>query len=369
MKYAIETFDLTKMYNNDFLAVDALNMRIRDKTIFGFLGPNGAGKTTTIKMLTCLILPTSGTAKVSGYDVLKNPNEVRQKIGMVPQLVSLYGDLTVKENVHLCADFYGLPEDLKISRADELMEMVDIKYAEDKLVKQLSGGMKQKASVVASLIHQPEILFLDEPTIGLDPTTKRVLWDLVEELNSNGHTIILCSHDMYEVELLCDDVGIVSQGKLAAFDTPQGLKDTMIKEIKEENSRVDPNVSQALEKILEETDPEDKKAVEYITGNMGNNNLNLKELSVMISNKNEEMLNTLTNLSIVHDVVEHASGRITMDIEDSDEAVSEVISDIIEHGGNITSIATKDPSLEDVFVRVTSKKKQEAEEGVDDGGN
>ena len=102
---------------------------------------------------------------------------------------------------------------------------------------------------------------------------------------------------------------------------------------------------------------------------MGNNNLNLKELSVMISNKNEEMLNTLTNLSIVHDVVEHASGRITMDIEDSDEAVSEVISDIIEHGGNITSIATKDPSLEDVFVRVTSKKKQEAEEGANDGGN
>ena len=367
MKYAIETFDLSKMYNNDFLAVDALNMRVRDKTIFGFLGPNGAGKTTTIKMLTCLILPTSGTAKVSGYDVLKNPNEVRQKIGMVPQLVSLYGDLTVKENVHLCADFYGLPEDLKISRADELMEMVDIKYAEDKLVKQLSGGMKQKASVVASLIHQPEILFLDEPTIGLDPTSKRVLWDLVEELNSNGHTIILCSHDMYEVELLCDDVGIVSQGKLAAFDTPQGLKDTMIKEIKEENSRVDPNVSEALEKILEETDPEDKKAVEYITGSMGNNNLNLKELSVMISNKNEEMLNTLNNLSIVHDVVEHASGRITMDIDDSDEAVSEVISDIIEHGGNITSIATKDPSLEDVFVRVTSKKKQE--QGVDNGGN
>jgi ABC-2 type transport system ATP-binding protein len=164
---------------------------------------------------------------------------------------------------------------------------------------------------------------------------------------------------MYEVELLCDDVGIISQGKLAAFDTPQGLKDTMIKEIKEENSRVDSNVSEVLEKILEETDPEDKKAVEYITSNMGNNNLNLKELSVMISNKNEEMLNTLNNLSIVHDVVEHASGRITMDIEDSDESVSEVISDIIEHGGNITSIATKDPSLEDVFMRVLIKRNKQ----------
>ncbi|WP_414470039.1 ATP-binding cassette domain-containing protein [Methanobacterium sp. ACI-7] len=366
MKYAIETSDLTKKYG-DFLAVDALNMKVRDKTIFGFLGPNGAGKTTTIKMLTCLILPTSGTATVAGYDILKNPDEVRQKIGMVPQLVSLYGDLTVKENIHLCADFYGLPSDLKEDRADELMEMVDIKYAEDKLVKQLSGGMKQKASVVASLIHQPDILFLDEPTIGLDPTTKRVLWDLVEELNSNGHTIILCSHDMYEVELLCDDVGIISQGKLAAFDTPQGLKDTMIKEIKEEKSPITSNVSEAIEKILEETNKEDREAVEYIKGNMRSYDPNLKELSFMISNNDQKMLDHLNNLPIVYNVAEHTSGRITLDIEDSDEAVTKVIADIIEHGGNITSIATKDPSLEDVFMRVTSKKKQE--EGVIDGGD
>ena len=366
MKYAIETFNLTKQYD-DFKAVDSLDMKIRDKTIFGFLGPNGAGKTTTIKMLTCLIFPTGGTASVAGYDVLKNPNEVRQKIGMVPQLVSLYGDLTVKENVHLCADFYGLSSDLKESRADELMEMVDIKYAENKLVKQLSGGMKQKASVVASLIHQPDILFLDEPTIGLDPTTKRVLWDLVEELNSEGRTIILCSHDMYEVELLCDDVGIINQGKLAAFDTPQGLKDTMIKEIKDEKTPEDSKVSEVIEKILEETDPENKKAVEYIKDSMGNNDPDLKELSVMISNKDDKMLDHLNSLPIIYDVEEHISGRITMDIEDSDEAVTQVISDIIEHGGNITSIATKDPSLEDVFMRVTSKKKEK--EGVDDGGN
>ena len=366
MKYAIETQELTKQYG-DFLAVDALNMKIRDKTIFGFLGPNGAGKTTTIKMLTCLIFPTSGTASVDGYDVLKNPNEVRQKIGMVPQLVSLYGDLTVKENVYLCADYYGLPSDLKESRAAELMEMVDIKYAENKLVKQLSGGMKQKASVVASLIHQPDILFLDEPTIGLDPTTKRVLWDLVEELNSNGRTIILCSHDMYEVELLCDDVGIINKGKLAAFDTPQGLKDTMIKEIKNEKGPITSHVSEALEKILEETDPEDKKAVEYIKSNMGENNLNLKELSIMIDNRDEKMLDHLNNLPIVHDVTEHTSGRIIVDIDDEDDAVTKVISDIIEHGGNITSIATKDPSLEDVFMRVTSKKLEK--EGADDGGN
>ncbi|MGZ7070486.1 MAG: ATP-binding protein DrrA1-3 family domain-containing protein, partial [Methanobacterium sp.] len=233
-------------------------------------------------------------------------------------------------------------------------------------VKQLSGGMKQKASVVASLIHQPDILFLDEPTIGLDPTTKRVLWDLVEDLNSNGRTIILCSHDMYEVELLCDDVGIINQGKLAAFDTPQGLKDVMIKEIKNEKGPITSKVSEVLEKLLEETNPEDKKAVEYIKDNMSDNNLDLKELSIMINNKDEKMLNHLNNLPIVHDITEHVSGRITMDIDDEDDAVTQVISDIIEHGGNITSIATKDPSLEDVFMRVTSKK---IEEGVDDGGD
>lgn len=365
MKYAIETSDLTKQYD-DFLAVDSLNMKIKDKTIFGFLGPNGAGKTTTIKMLTCLILPTSGTANVAGYDVLDNPDEVRQKIGMVPQLVSLYGDLTVKENVYLCADYYGLPTDLKESRAEELMEMVDIKYAQDKMVKQLSGGMKQKASVVASLIHQPDILFLDEPTIGLDPTTKRVLWDLVEELNSNGRTIILCSHDMYEVELLCDDVGIINKGKLAAFDTPQGLKDTMMDEIKEEKGPITPNISEALEKILEETNPEDIKAVEYIKDSMGRKDLNLKELSVMVKNIDEKMLNHLNSLPIVHEVREHASGRITIDMDDEDDSISKVLADIIDLGGNITSISTKDPSLEEVFMRVTSKKMQE---GLDNGGN
>jgi len=365
MKYAIETFDLTKQYG-DFFAVDSLNMKIRDKTIFGFLGPNGAGKTTTIKMLTCLIFPTAGTANVAGFDVLNNPDEVRQKIGMVPQLVSLYGDLTVKENVYLCADYYGLPSDVKESRSAELMEMVDIKYAENKLVKQLSGGMKQKASVVASLIHQPDILFLDEPTIGLDPTTKRVLWDLVEELNSNGHTIILCSHDMYEVELLCDEVGIINQGKLAAFDTPQGLKDTMIHEIKEEKGPITSNVTEVLEKILEETNPEDKKAVEYIRGSMDNNELDLKELSVMINNKDEKMINHLNSLPMVHDVTEQTSGRVIIDIDNEDAAITKVIADIIGHGGNITSISTKDPSLEDVFMRVTAKKKQE---GADYGGN
>lgn len=361
MKYAIETFDLTKKYA-DFLAVDTLNMKIDNKSIFGFLGPNGAGKTTTIKMLTCLIQATSGTANVAGHDIAKNPNEVREKIGMVPQLVSLYGDLTVRENIDLCADFYGLPEDLKESRAEDLMELVDIKYAQNKLVNHLSGGMKQKASVVASLIHQPDILFLDEPTIGLDPTTKRVLWDLVQELNSEGRTIILCSHDMYEVDLLCDNIGIINGGILAAYDTPRGLKDTMISEHKEKKSMEDSKIIKIMEELRSESETDDNAAFEQLKHKIEIENRELKELSVMISNLDENILNHLKSTPLVHELTEHESGRIIMDIESSDDSVSKVISEIIDNGGNITSIATKDPSLEDVFMSVTTRNIGEGEE-------
>ncbi len=361
MKYAVETFDLTKNYG-DFTAVDNLEMKIENNSIFGFLGPNGAGKTTTVKVLTCLALPTSGTAVVAGHDILENPNEVRQKIGMIPQMVSLYADLTVKENIHLCADFYGVNENLIESRADDLMEMIDIKSSEDKYVSQLSGGMKQKASVVASLIHQPDILFMDEPTIGLDPTTKRILWDLVEDLHSEGRTIVLCSHDMYEVELLCDDVGIINQGLLAAFDTPQGLKDAMIKERDQEKTAHQSSISRIIDKIKNESSPEENRAYNklevYSEGNSGNT----RELSVMISNLDDALFNILNKLPNLYNITKQKSGRIIMDIEDSDISLTNVISTIIKNNGIINSISTKDPSLEDVFVKVTAKKEKMREE-------
>jgi ABC-2 type transport system ATP-binding protein len=283
---------------------------------------------------------------------------------MVPQLVSLYGDLTVRENIDLCADFYGLSKDVKHDRAEELMELVDIKYAENKLVNQLSGGMKQKASVVASLIHQPDILFLDEPTIGLDPTTKRVLWDLVEELNSEGRTIILCSHDMYEVELLCDEIGIINGGILAAFDTPTGLKDTMIQEKKNVKSSKDSRVIEIMDELRKEDGVEDTTAYDQLKEKIERENRDLKELSIMISNLDDNILNHLNTLPSVLEIVEHKAGSLVMDIDSTEESVSQVLSEIIGLGGNITSISTKDPSLEDVFMSVTTKYKKE---GVDDG--
>ncbi|MBP3792290.1 MAG: ATP-binding cassette domain-containing protein [Methanobrevibacter sp.] len=339
---AIETKNLTKVYSNNFTAVNSLNLEIPEKTIFGMLGPNGAGKTTTIKMLTCLIQPTSGKATVGGYDVQKNPDEVRNLLGMVPQQVSLYKDLTVMENSQLCADYYGVPQDERDSRIEDLMELVDIKYAKDKRVGQLSGGQKQKASLVASLVHRPEILFLDEPTIGLDPTTKRTLWDLIRELNDNGHTIILCSHDMYEVDMLCDNVGIINTGNLVAYDTPQGLKDSLLESNKKE-------MTEALSQISSENDvsTSTKEDIEK---------LSLRKMSFLLKNQNDEIIDSIRKSEDVKSIEVAHNGRINLRIDSFDDmAVQNVLNEIIASGGVIKSITTEEPSLEDVFIKATAE--------------
>lgn len=341
MKNAIETRNLTKVYGN-FTAVNSLNLEIPDKSIFGMLGPNGAGKTTTIKMLTCLIQPTSGQAIVGGYDVEKNPDEVRNLLGMVPQQVSLYKDLTVMENSQMCADYYGIPSDERDSRIEDLMELVDIKYAKDKRVGQLSGGQKQKASLVASLVHRPDILFLDEPTIGLDPTTKRTLWDLIRDLNDDGHTIILCSHDMHEVDMLCDNVGIINTGNLVAYDTPQGLKDSLLEANKKE-------MMEALGKISDETkvSTSTKEDIE---------NLALRKMSILLKNQNEEIIEAIKSSGSVKSIEIARNGRINLRIDSYDDmAVQNVLNDINSFGGVIKSIYTEEPSLEDVFIKSTAE--------------
>lgn len=343
MKNAIETENLTKIYNNNFIAVNSLNLEIPNETIFGMLGPNGAGKTTTIKMLTCLIQPTSGRATVGGYDVQKNPDEVRNLLGMVPQQVSLYKDLTVMENSQMCADYYGVPQDERDSRIEDLMELVDIKYAKDKRVGQLSGGQKQKASLVASLVHRPDILFLDEPTIGLDPTTKRTLWDLIRELNDNGHTIILCSHDMHEVDMLCDNVGIINTGNLVAYDTPQGLKDSLLESNKHE-------ITNALSKISDENEVKPPFTEEDLE------NLSLKKMSILLKDQDDNIIESIKTSKDVKSMEIAKNGRINLRIDSFDDmAIQNVLSQIISSGGIIKSIYTEEPSLEDVFIKSTSE--------------
>lgn len=341
MKNAIETENLTKVYKN-FTAVNSLNLEIPDKTIFGMLGPNGAGKTTTIKMLTCLIQPTSGRATVGGYDVLKNPDEVRRLLGMVPQQVSLYKDLTVMENSQLCADYYGINPNERDSRIEDLMELVDIKYAKDKRISQLSGGQKQKASLVASLVHRPKILFLDEPTIGLDPTTKRTLWDLIRELNDNGHTIILCSHDMYEVDMLCDNVGIINTGNLVAYDTPQGLKDSLLESNKQE-------MTDALSQISAENDvsTSTKEDIE---------DLALRKMSFLLESNDDSIIDSLKSNDSVRSINIAHNGRVNLRIDYFDDnAVNDVLNTLISSNAIIKSVTTEEPSLEDVFIKATAE--------------
>lgn len=341
MKNAIETENLTKIYKN-FTAVNSLNLEIPDKTIFGMLGPNGAGKTTTIKMLTCLIQPTSGRATVGGYDILKNPDEVRRLLGMVPQQVSLYKDLTVMENSQLCADYYGINPNERDSRIEDLMELVDIKYAKDKRISQLSGGQKQKASLVASLVHRPKILFLDEPTIGLDPTTKRTLWDLIRELNDNGHTIILCSHDMYEVDMLCDNVGIINTGNLVAYDTPQGLKDSLLESNKQE-------MTDALSQISAENDvsTSTKEDIE---------DLALRKMSFLLESNDDSIIDSLKSNDSVRSINIAHNGRVNLRIDYFDDnAVNDVLNTLISSNAIIKSVTTEEPSLEDVFIKATAE--------------
>ena len=261
---------------------------------------------------------------------------------MVPQQVSLYKDLTVMENSQLCADYYGVPQDERDSRIEDLMELVDIKYAKDKRVGQLSGGQKQKASLVASLVHRPDILFLDEPTIGLDPTTKRTLWDLIRELNDNGHTIILCSHDMYEVDMLCDNVGIINTGNLVAYDTPQGLKDSLLESNKQE-------MTEALSQISEENEvsTSTKEDIE---------NLSLKKMSILLNNQTDDIIDSIKKSSDIKSIEIAHNGRINLRVDGFDDmAVQNVINDIISAGGIIKSISTEEPSLEDVFIKATSE--------------
>ena len=341
MKNAIETENLTKVYKK-FTAVNSLNLEIPDKTIFGMLGPNGAGKTTTIKMLTCLIQPTSGRATVGGYDVLKDPDEVRRLLGMVPQQVSLYKDLTVMENSQLCADYYGINPNERDSRIEDLMELVDIKYAKDKRISQLSGGQKQKASLVASLVHRPKILFLDEPTIGLDPTTKRTLWDLIRELNDNGHTIILCSHDMHEVDMLCDNVGIINTGNLVAYDTPQGLKDSLLESNKQE-------MTDALSQISAESEvsTSTKEDIE---------DLALRKMSFLLERNDDSIIDSLKSNDSVKSINIAHNGRVNLRIDYFDDnAVTDVLNTLITSNGIIKSITTEEPSLEDVFIKATAE--------------
>ncbi len=221
----IETERLTKIFPGGVTAVDGIDLEVREGEIFGFLGPNGAGKTTTIKMLNTLLRPTSGKAIVAGFDVVKNPADVRRSIGYVAQDVGVDEHATGRENLTLYGHFYRLDSKTIKERVKNLFALVDLEGVEDKMVSTYSGGMRKRLDIAMGLIHEPKIIFLDEPTVGLDPQTRTHIWDYVRRLaKSMGITIFLTTHYMDEADKLADRLAIIDRGKIMALGTPDDLK-------------------------------------------------------------------------------------------------------------------------------------------------
>lgn len=221
----IEVNDLVKVYKGNIKAVNGINLNIDKSEIFGFLGPNGAGKTTTVKMLTTMAKPTSGTAIIGGYDVMKEQAKVRKIVGLVPQDFSVDDDLRGIENLELQASFFGINKADARKKAKGLLELVDLYDAKDREVSTYSGGMRKRLDLVSGLMHDPEILFLDEPTLGLDVQTRKTMWDYISGLRkTSGITIFLTTHYLEEADYLCDRLSIIDHGNIVVSGTSSELK-------------------------------------------------------------------------------------------------------------------------------------------------
>ncbi len=223
MGFAIEARDLTKYYGN-LLAVNHISFKVREGEIFGFLGPNGAGKTTTIRMLCGLSKISDGTAIVNGFDVNKERIKVKASIGVVPDVSNLYPELSCYENLNFSAEMYGVPKSERKTRIIELLDFFGLRDKKDEKFANLSKGMKRRATIAAALVHDPKLLFLDEPTIGLDVMGKRKMWNLIEKLNERGLTIFLTTHNINEASKLSNRMVIINKGKIVAEGTPSDLK-------------------------------------------------------------------------------------------------------------------------------------------------
>jgi ABC-2 type transport system ATP-binding protein len=319
----VETVDLTKKFNG-LLAVDKINLSIMPGEIFGLLGPNGAGKTTTLKMLITLLTPTSGRATVAGFDVESQANEVRKRIGYVPQETALDIRLTAYENLKLFADLYNLPRHEIKSRIIEVLKLVELDGRKDDLVGHYSGGMKRRLEISRGLLPRPVVLFLDEPTAGLDPQTRRVVWDFIHNLQREWKlTIIATTHYLEEAEQEMDRVAIIDFGRIMTMGTPEELKSNFGQDLVE------------------------------MTLNTGNNTTNLSDdLKAKILT-----LDLGTNVAFKGDII-----RITL--SSGKHALPSIIHKVESIGLEIESIGIRSPSLNDVFIKYTGRDiREETERG------
>jgi len=308
----IETKGLTKTYD-EIHAVDGIDLSIEKGEIFGLLGPNGAGKSTTIGMLCTIIRPTSGMAKVAGHDIVKEPAKVRKCVGIVFQDPTLDTVLTGRENLELHARLYGVPKPLMEERIAEVLKLVDLEARADNITRTYSGGMRRRLELARGLLHNPKVLFLDEPTLGLDPQTRARTWEYIRKMTkTEGTTVVLTTHYMEEAEMMCDRVGIIDHGKIIAIDSPK-----------------------ELEKL------------------MGGYKVNLKV--------KDPPVETIKGLSYVKAVTQDGE-----DLEITMEDAHLHLPDLLSKIPNIQSVETRAPTLNDVFIKLTGRDIRD--EGEEDSG-
>lgn len=311
--WAVQTIHLTKCFG-DICAVDQIDLEIASDEIFGLLGPNGSGKTTLIRMLTTVLEPTRGDAEVAGYDVQHDPTQVRKSIGVVAQAMTLDVELTAMENMELYAKYYGVSKETRKERIKELLEVAGLADRGDFAVGSYSGGMKRRLELVRSLIHRPRILFLDEPTTGLDPQARNTIWQYLKRIHKEENiTIIITTHYLDEAEVLCDRVGIVDHGKLVALGTPSELKREIMggDVIEAEFSTLPDHALEALKK---------------------------SDLVV----KAKKLENTLTIVA-----------------RNGAEAVPRIVELVDANGGKLQTITLRQPTLDDVFLNYTGRSIRE----------
>jgi len=309
----IETHGLTKKFG-EVTAVNHVSFDVKEGEIFGLLGPNGAGKSTTIRLLCTLTVPTGGTAKIGGHDMVKDGNKVRELIGLVSEKMIMYDRLTAKENLKFFGKLYNIPKDVLERRIKELIELVHMEKWQDKEVGTFSTGMKQRINVIRALLNMPKILFLDEPTLGLDPQSSSEIREFVRKLNrENRITMILTTHMMVEADMLCDRIGIMDRGKIVALDTPLNLKRIVSK------------------------------------GSV---------FELNISNLNSKLLSLVKSLPCVSSVTRDGETRIKVHTKGS-KAFDKIVDAVRSNDGEILSINSLDPTLEDVFLQLTGHEVRE----------
>lgn len=308
--HAIEVRGLTKKFG-DFVAVDNISFDVNEKEIFGFLGPNGAGKSTTIRMLCTLARPTAGEAKVAGYDLLKESDKVRASIGLVSEKMIMYERLTAAENLRFFGNLYGMPKRRLDERIDELLKLVDMYRWKDAQIGTFSTGMKQRINVIRALLTEPKIIFMDEPTLGLDPQTTLSIRQIIRDVNKNGTTVILTTHAMLEAETLSERVAIIDHGRIVALDTPSNLK-----------------------KLVKDAE--------------------MTIFSVRIPNITPSLVEKVRKLDCVAAMDQPDAYYLKISAKGS-ECLDRIIDTIRHEGGNITMISMNEPTLEDVFLSVTGK--------------